>query len=267
MHISKVIRDGVSLAYGEAGSGGPPMVLVHGWGGNKRIFDPQIAHFSKDHRVLALDLRGMGDSDAPDSGYELEQLADDVYFICERLSVEQPVLVGQSMGGVVVTILAAKRPNFARGVVMLDSAIVQTHACKDAFAAGVKPLRGPEYKAFLQSFVPALFAPIDNPFLRTQIVEALMGTPQHVLAAAWDSTRRTDASSAAAQMSVPALYVRGALSFLNDAEKLQEILPNLMMGQTIGSGHYHTLEVPDQVNAMIDRFVSLVIEQPDLISG
>lgn len=265
--MSRVMHDGVSLAHVEAGSGDPPIVMVHGWGGNKEVFGPQIEHFSRSHRVLALDLRGMGESDAPDSGYELEQFADDVYFVCDELGVDKPVLVGQSMGGVVVTILAAEHPGFAAGVVMLDSTIVQTQACKDAFTAGEELLKGQEYKAFLQSFVPALFAPMDDPDLKTRIVDALMRTPQHVLAASWESTRKTDASAAAARLGVPALYVCGALSFLNDAEKLQEIIPHLMMGQTIGSGHYHTLEVPDQVNAMIDRFVSLVVKKPQFVSG
>jgi pimeloyl-ACP methyl ester carboxylesterase len=264
--VGRVTRDGVSLAYVEAGAGDPPIVLVHGWGGTKEVFRPQIEHFSKGHRAVALDLRGMGESDTPESGFTIEGFADDVLFLCSELGVEKPVLVGQSMGGVVVTLLAAKHPQFPRAVVMLDSAVVPTEACLNAFASGVEPLKGSEYEAFVRSFVPALFAPVDDPELKASIVDDLMNTPQRVLSESWEDTLATDSAAAAARLSMPVLYVGGALGFLNDLVKLQELVPHLMVGQTMGSGHYHTREVPDQVNAMINRFLSLVVEKPELVS-
>ena len=53
---------GISLAYDVAGGGDPPIVFVHGWGCDRSYFAPQIEFFAPDHTVLALDLRGHGES-------------------------------------------------------------------------------------------------------------------------------------------------------------------------------------------------------------
>src|SRR5437016_3039793 len=61
-------RDGVRLAHFEAGPAtpqSPPLLLINGWTGDHGIFTPQIAHFSKSRRVVAINLRGHGASDAP----------------------------------------------------------------------------------------------------------------------------------------------------------------------------------------------------------
>ena len=63
--MQKLIRDGVALAYEEAGSGDPPLLLVHCWCCDHSYFQPQFEHFQRDHRVVAVDLRGHGASDKP----------------------------------------------------------------------------------------------------------------------------------------------------------------------------------------------------------
>src|SRR5207245_8301950 len=92
-------RDGVKLFYEASGSGDPPFVFVHGWTCNHTHFAPQIEHFAKDHRVVAVDLRGHGASGAPTQPYTVAAFADDVVWLCDALRIERPVLVGHSMGG------------------------------------------------------------------------------------------------------------------------------------------------------------------------
>jgi len=64
-------RDGVKLHYEEAGAGDPPFVFVHGWCCNHTYFAPQFDHFAKNHRVVAVDLRGHGASDKPEQDYTI----------------------------------------------------------------------------------------------------------------------------------------------------------------------------------------------------
>jgi pimeloyl-ACP methyl ester carboxylesterase len=125
--VRKLERDGVALAFEEAGSGQPPILLVHGWSCDHTSFAPQFEHFGRSHRVLAVDLRGHGGSDAPRQEY----------------TIRTPALYIQA---------AAPRPELAQ---------------------------------------------------------------------------------------------------------FRELCPQLVVGQTVGAGHFNQLEVPDQVNAMIERFLTI----------
>ncbi len=97
--MSRLRRDGVALFYEEAGVGEPPMLLVHGIACDHTHLTPQLEHFSDDHRVVAVDLRGHGQSDAPQQEYSIEGFADDLAWVCARLGLENPVVVGHSLGG------------------------------------------------------------------------------------------------------------------------------------------------------------------------
>jgi pimeloyl-ACP methyl ester carboxylesterase len=96
-----VDRDGVKLAYDTAGRGDPAIILVHGWAGDRSYFAPQFEHFASRHAVVALDLRGHGDSDRPEPGsgvYEFDALCDDVLAVAAAAGCDRPVVVGHSMG-------------------------------------------------------------------------------------------------------------------------------------------------------------------------
>ncbi|HMF75576.1 MAG TPA: alpha/beta hydrolase [Bryobacteraceae bacterium] len=97
--MQKVKRGGVSLAFKEFGSGPQTILFIHGWSGNHTFLLPQIQHFSASHRVIAVDLRGHGESDAPDQEYTMAGFADDMAWLCEQLEVKKPIVVSFSMGG------------------------------------------------------------------------------------------------------------------------------------------------------------------------
>jgi non-heme chloroperoxidase len=91
-------RDGVRLRLCTRGKSGPPIVLVHGWKMSHRVFDHAILRLASNHRVVAFDLRGMGESDKPDSRYDFDELAGDLGSVIEQLGLEDATLVGWSMG-------------------------------------------------------------------------------------------------------------------------------------------------------------------------
>jgi non-heme chloroperoxidase len=90
--------DGVRLRYADRGEGGPPVVLVHGWKGSHRLFDRLVARLERAQRVVAFDLRGMGESDKPRGAYDFDELAGDLGFVLRALDLEDVTLVGWSMG-------------------------------------------------------------------------------------------------------------------------------------------------------------------------
>ena len=90
-------RDGVTLHYEDVGSG-KPLVLIHGWSQCAAMFKHQVPALGKKNRVLALDLRGHGDSEKPTHGYRISRFAADVHELLIKLDLKDVNILGWSMG-------------------------------------------------------------------------------------------------------------------------------------------------------------------------
>lgn len=115
-----VVRvNGIRLCYRAAGTG-PAIVLLHGWPQTSYAWRKVIPALAERFRVVAPDLRGLGDSDKPASGYDMRSVATDVHALCVALGLERPYLVGHDWGGLVARRYALDRPGAAARLAVLD---------------------------------------------------------------------------------------------------------------------------------------------------
>jgi 2-(acetamidomethylene)succinate hydrolase len=110
---------GVSLSTLERGSG-PPWVLLHGITANACIWDPVAARLAERFRVVAVDQRGHGQSDAPATGYAAADFAADVRALVADLDAGPAVVVGHSMGARNALVAAARHPEVVAACVAID---------------------------------------------------------------------------------------------------------------------------------------------------
>lgn len=101
---------GVEFHYAEAGSGDDVVLCLHGWPQHWYEWRHLMPALADRHRVLALDLRGFGWSEAPRDGYEKENLADDVLAVLDELGLERVKLVGHDWGGWIGFLLCLRAP-------------------------------------------------------------------------------------------------------------------------------------------------------------
>jgi pimeloyl-ACP methyl ester carboxylesterase len=86
----------------------------------------------------------------------------------------------------------------------------------------------------------------------------MSSAPQHVMVSAFEGLRDYDPTEAAKGISVPSLYIAAdEAQPRSDMPRLYELAPQMLYGKTVGSGHFCQLEVPEQVNAMIERFLAV----------
>lgn len=121
--MRQLARDGVALAFKDVGKGAPPILLVHDRGSDHTSFGPQIEHFRRDHRVVAVDLRGHGQSGGQQGGQTTAELAGDIAWLCYELGVHLPAVVGHGLGGAVALEMATRYPDLPAAVVALDTPI------------------------------------------------------------------------------------------------------------------------------------------------
>ena len=252
-------RDGVVLVYEEAGSGAPPIVLVHPWGGDHAYMAPQFDYFRRDHRVVSVGLRGHGRSDKPEQDYTMGLFAEDLVWLCRELRIEKPVVVGHSMGGMIALELAARVPELPSAVVLLDSPVVTPPGLMDGFRPFAEALPGPGYREATRQFYSYVAGFDDRTDRKQRIIEEMASNVQHVMVSTMQAVLAHDTDAAAAACKVPVLYVSSG-TWYTDVARFHKLCPHLITGQTVGSGHFHQLEVPEQVNPMIERFLTIAVK-------
>jgi pimeloyl-ACP methyl ester carboxylesterase len=252
--------DGITLAYEDTAGSGPAVLLVHGFGGTSRRMAAQLEHLRATHRVIAVDRRGHGASDAPQQEYTVQVAADDVAAVAAAAGIEHAVVVVESMDRIGYE-LAARRPDLVAGLCVIDG---PTYAGGDfaqqsaAFAAG---LDSPGYQDAIAGFANAMiFAPDNDALLRARVLEGVLATPQHVLASGWRAFIGYDVDAALADMRCPLLMIDAG--FPKDLDRLRAACPQLQVTEIAGHGHLPHVFAPATFNAVLDRFLAACSHAP-----
>jgi pimeloyl-ACP methyl ester carboxylesterase len=257
--VVDLVRDGVVLAYDDAGSGHPPLVFVHGAACNRRFWDQQLPRFSSAHRVIAVDLRGQGASDAPSERYMVRLFADDLASTCTQLGIESPVVIGHSLGGLVALDFASAYSGHIGAAVLIDSPLLPGGDRAEIVRDLVAGLRGGDPDSALRGYFAGLFGPYDDPAIKSWILDQAVLTEPHVTSSLWEESLVSwDDEAALRECRVPLLYIDAGTPN-TDLARAVELCPGLMIARTIGSGHFSPLVVPEQVNAVLACFLSLVL--------
>jgi len=272
---------------GPAASGRADLVLIHGWCCERSVMATLREEFGAHHRILEIDLRGHGESlDAQDDGsmgvgyrrsvsggivpeglqsVRIEDYADDVRAVCARARLHRPVLIGHSMGALVVLAALAERAlgaHIPTAGVLLDPAPVVSPEGKQFWADAVEPLGRDISGAWRRAFAARLFLPTDRAS-RVTVTEAMARTRPEVAAGAAAAMAAFDGESALKAVDRPLLVIHGNTAERAIGTAARDARVDLTSGQTVGSGHFIHLEVPDQVMPMIRRWMRVALPEQD----
>ena len=253
----RVTVAGTDIAYTVRGSG-RTVVLLHGWTCNRRFWREQVAALQCVHRLLALDLRGHGDSGVPDRGYTLERLAEDVHEVIERLAIGPAVMVGHSMGGMVAQQLAFCHPEDVSGLVLVatvaadpDAGLVSRRIAAEAAAEDYRT-------AFLNHF-PAWFPVGADPCLVEWTRSEMLRVPERVAISLVRAYQDLDFRPRLRDLRVPTLVIGAGGDSSTPVDRSREIaclVPGAVLVVIEGARHFVQLERPGEVNEAIMKFLS-----------
>ena len=252
--------DGLKLYYEREGSGEPELVFVPGWCCDHTFYAPQFEYFKRTRTVTALALRGCGRSDSPESGYDIPTLADDIAWFCAEVGIDKPVVIGHSLGGMIVIELGARHPFLPRALVADDPGPIHaTDLASRLYPGFAEQLAGPAGEDVRRAWVVEGVGSTADDALRERIVDTMCSVPLAVARGVIEGVTKWNGVAALLMCTVPLLVLRSVPGGSNDPSRLIALKPDAQFGMTVGAGHFHQLEVPDQVNAMIERFLALAV--------
>jgi 3-oxoadipate enol-lactonase len=244
----------------------PPLVFLHGIGGAARAWGGQLGYFKERYRAIAWDMPGYGRS-TPLSTVSIATLADAFHDFLQQIGASKPILVGHSIGGMIVQQLLTKRPTIARAVVLTQTS----------------PAFGKPDGDWQKEFIAARLGPLDRgetmaslaPMLVRELVgddpdregidlarECMAAVPEPTYRATMLALLGFDQRSALKNIQVPTLVLSGSKDKNAPAPmmaKMASYIPAANYVEIEGAGHLVNLERPVTFNAALDGFLQATV--------
>jgi len=273
--MEKVKINGIQIAYDEHGGGNKTLILLHGITANLRSFDGLIkAGLAENYRVIRVDLRGRGHSDAPETGYHMRDHAKDIIGLMDALSIDTATLVGHSFGGLLSTFMANHYAERLEKIIIIDAGLEATYEevaekirpslerlkltipDKDAAIAVMENAPyftngrwSPEIEAWYRSEI----VPDENGgFRRLVYADGIMEAIDHILADDWSAYFR-GVQVPAKLIHAPAPFGEGdapPILSVAGAEETVDLIPDCQYQQV--SGHHITMIFGENAQDVVD---------------
>ncbi len=238
------------------GLGGVPVVFVHGLGGGLEVWRAQLAHLRPNRRAIALDLHGMGESaQATDGTYTIPSFANDIRAVADSLGLGRFILVGHSLGGLVVADYAGRYPDKVAGLLLDDPAGDLSGLPKAQADQWLKGFAPENYEAFREKWFGEMLSTA-KPDVRQAVMGQIHRTPRQVMAASAAGLFAFDPKPSLRAYKGPALTVITAQN--NEPYSLQNVTPGLKSQIVPGTSHWIMMDDPEAFNAVMDQFMATI---------
>jgi 3-oxoadipate enol-lactonase len=255
-------RDG-RLSYETAGDPSvPPLVFLHGIGGAARAWRGQLDFFRHRYRTVAWDMPGYGGS-APLPTVSIGALAEALQGFLQQVGAMRPILVGHSVGGMIVQQLLAKHSGIASAIVLAQTSPAFGKPDGDWQKAFIEARLGPlDRGETLASLAPSLVKELvgeDPDIGGTELArECMASVPESTYRATMLAMLGFDQRSALKDIVVPTLLLSGSKDKNAPAPmmaKMATFIPSAKYVELEGAGHLANLERPGAFNAALDSFL------------
>ncbi|WP_020657332.1 alpha/beta fold hydrolase [Amycolatopsis benzoatilytica] len=232
-----------------------PLVLLHAFPLDARMWDPVRAPLAERLRVITPDQRGLGRSPLPETDAEpsLAHAARDVVALLDKLGLDQVVIGGCSMGGYLAMAVLREAPERVAGLILIDTkATSDTPEAAEMREVVAKRAEEEGVAGWLaDANLPKLLADTASPDVVTRVRELIDAQPPSGVAWASRAIRtRPDSVELLRETEIPALVIvgeRDILTPLEDANTMVEALPNATLVVVPEAGHLSSLEAPASV--------------------
>jgi 3-oxoadipate enol-lactonase len=256
------LSNGLCIGYKTRGLG-PAIVLIPAIGCPKEFWDPVIAELESSYRLIALEPRGVGDSDVPAKPFDMDDLSDDVAELIRAVGGGKAIVGGCSMGGQIAQGVGVKAPELLHGIFISNTGYLRNDKIREVMESRAL--------AAEKGMPGAIWTTLDRWFS----AEYQRAHPEHVALAydwlinadpivhawSWRAIKGLPYAERLKSLKVPALAIAGTndqSSGPAEVEAMAKALPNCAYRECRGSGHLSPIEQPRQYAAFLKEFADKV---------
>lgn len=248
---------GINIHYTRTGGDKPPLVLLHGLMTNGLCWTSIARVLEEEYDVIMPDARGHGSSTVPDFGYRYEDHANDVSGLINALGLPPPILLGHSMGGMTAAVVASRKPNLLRGLILADPTFLSPKVQREVRDSDVAD----QHRQMLNMSLSEVVADARNrhPNRSAETLELFARARLQTSMAAFDvlTPPSPDYKMLVSAIEVPSLIVFGDQGVISSviAEELRSLNPRLQAEQIREAGHSVHIDQPEQFAVVIRSFI------------
>lgn len=248
--------DNIRIAFEVRGEGKPALVFVHGWSCDRSFWKGQSEQFSRQFRVVCIDLAGHGKSGQGRKDWTMNAFGSDVATVVNKLGLQRVILIGHSMGGDVIAEAARQLPGRVIGLIMVDTyKKLGTGRSPEEVQAFIARLRV-NFTDSTRILVRSMFLPTSNAILVEQVAAYMSSAPPEIALNALEN-----ALSYSRQMPLTLEELKLPVIAINSDNAPTDTVSTKRYGVQViimpGTGHFLMMEDPDRFN----RLLSIAIDE------
>jgi 3-oxoadipate enol-lactonase len=250
--------NGTELYYEVSGKEGAPwLVLSHSLACNVRMWDPTIAAFKDQYRILNYDMRGHGQSAAPSGPYTLDMLADDVLGLMKECKIERCKYVGLSIGGMIGQMLALRQTKHFDKMVLADTGHTQPPEAIKQWEERIRIANTQGMKALVPSTMERWFTPAFRESAPAKkIADIIAATPVNGYVGCGQAIMKLNTTARLKEIKVPVLAVTGESDGAAGGTKyIGENVPGAKFVSISQASHIANVEQPEKFNQALRDFL------------
>lgn len=251
------------LVYEDIGHGETTLVFIHCWSCNREYWKNQVGAFSRDYRLILLDLPGHGNSAAGKKRpVTVELMGAEVAHLIKKLKLKNVVLIGSSMGGPIALDVAHRLPKQIKGIVGVDNfqnvEFKYPQEMFDKLAAHLEK----DYQTGIREFLPGMFPKEADPKLVSWTVEEAGTCDPNVCVPLIQNLPKTDMPALMKRAHVPIRNIN-AVPYSRHSQRtnveVNRKYADFEVIEMTGVGHFPMLEKPQDFNVKLDQAIESVL--------
>lgn len=254
------LKTGISMSYQELGDPkGPALILVHGYGDSSFSFSRTAPMLDQRYRIIIPDQRGHGESDKPETGYAMKDLAADLAGLLDALNIRSATVVGHSMGSFVSMQLALDHPSKVERLVLIGTAATPNNKVVKELHAVVNQLQDPVPQEFIREFQSGASSPTLPKEFFQGVIDASSKVPANVWKKIADGLVAADYTARLGRITVPVTIFWGEKETIFSRAEQEPLLKGLPIAKFIvypNSGHSPNWEEPEKFSKDLNQILT-----------